>query len=121
MRTERATLRIFPATIWSVHYRKCTVTKFNFCHKIKTFRIQELLLIELIKVTHFRRCFRRRFGHETLEFWFGFEKFVKLNFMTPYCKVMNKRSHAALKSAFILYVYTSETYLTFYPFEDFQY
>ena len=56
-----------------------------------------------------------------MEFRFGFEKFVKLNFTTPYCKVMNKRPHAALKSAVILYVYTSETYLAFYPFEDFQY
>ena len=55
-----------------------------------------------------------------MEFRFGFEKFVKLNFTTPYCKVMNKRPHAALKSAVILYVYTSETYLAFYPFEDFQ-
>ena len=56
-----------------------------------------------------------------MEFRFGFEKFVKLHFTTPYCKVMNERSNAALKSAFILYGYMLATYLTFYPFEDFQY
>ena len=90
-------------------------TKFNFCHKIKTFRIHELLSIEL----------RSLISEDVFDVGLDMKPWnsgsVLRNFTTPYCKVMNKRSHAALKSAFILYVYTSETYLTFYPFKDFQY